>query len=55
MRMLPAFAVGLAAYVLGMFCISQVIGNLQNMKNQGTAVSILAVIVWVLIMAAGYF
>ena len=55
MRILPAFAVGLAAYVIGMFCISQIIGNLQNIKNQGTAVSVLAVIVWVLLMAAGYF
>ena len=55
MRMLPAFAVGLVGYFLGMFCISQIIGNLQNIKSQGPAVSILAVVVWSLLVVAGYF
>ncbi len=55
MRMLPAFAVGLVAYVLGVFVFSQILGNLQNIKTQGAVMSILAVVMWALVLASGYF
>ena len=55
MKMLPAFAAGLVAFVIGVFCCSQILGTIQDIKTRGTGVSILAVSMWILVLAASYF
>ena len=52
MQTLLAMVFLLGTYALGIFCLTQIFGTIQNIKARGTGMSLLSIAMWVLVLAA---